>query len=170
MKKNLILLGMMGVGKSTIAKILAKKLKFKLLDTDKLIEKKNKMKIIEIFNLKGEKFFRDEEEFIVNETIKNNPYFSVVALGGGAFLNKKNRSNILSNGVSFWLDNNLDALFLRLKKSYKRPLLKENGKKILEETYKKRKAIYKLANYKINCNKLKLSEICSKILNYYEKK
>ena len=169
MKKNLILLGMMGVGKSTIAKMLAKKLKFKLLDTDNLIEKKNKMKIIEIFSLKGEKFFRDQEELVIIETIKNNPNNSIFALGGGAFLNKKIRSDVLKNAVSFWLDINLNTLFLRLKKSYKRPLFSENEKKILEKTYRDRKSIYKLANYKINCNNLKLGDICNKILNHYEK-
>ena len=75
----------------------------------------------------------------------------------------------ITNGISFWLDNNLNALFLRLKKSYKRPLFKENEKKTLEKTYRDRKSVYKLANYKINCNNLKLGDICNKILNHYEK-
>ena len=64
MKKNLVLLGMMGTGKSTIGKILAKKLGFKHIDTDKLIEKKNKMKINKMFEMKGENFFRNEEEIL----------------------------------------------------------------------------------------------------------
>ena len=70
MKKNLILLGMMGVGKTTIGKILAKKLKLEFIDTDANIEKENSMSINDIFEQKGEKFFRTEEERIVLKYLK----------------------------------------------------------------------------------------------------
>ena len=87
MKKNLVLLGMMGVGKSTLGKIVAKKLDLKFVDTDLNIEKKWSMKIWEIFQNMGENFFRIEEEKEVLECLKKNK--TVLALGGGAFLNKK---------------------------------------------------------------------------------
>ena len=83
MKKNLVLLGMMGVGKTTLGKIVSKKINLKFIDTDSNIEKKHEMKISEIFKEKGEKFFRLEEEKEVLESLKE--INSVIALGGGAF-------------------------------------------------------------------------------------
>ena len=101
MKKNLVLLGMMGTGKSTIGKILAKKLGFKHIDTDKLIEKKNKMKINKMFEMKGENFFRNEEEKIVIESLVKNSTSTIISLGGGAFLNETIRSHVISDSISF---------------------------------------------------------------------
>ncbi len=168
MAKNLILLGMMGAGKSTIGKILAQKLKFRLLDTDKLIEKKNLMTISEIFKKKGEDFFRDQEEKIVMDCLNGKD--KVISLGGGAFINKKIRDTVLLSGVSFFLNVDLKILCLRLEKSKKRPLL--TGKKLktnLSNIIQNRQAIYKLANHKINCNNLKPDEIADQIINRYEK-
>ena len=85
MKKNLILVGMMGVGKTTLGKIVAKKNGFEFIDTDLNIEKKNSMTIKEIFEQKGEKFFRAEEEKEVLESLKKTN--AVIALGGGSFIN-----------------------------------------------------------------------------------
>ena len=93
-KKNLVLLGMMGVGKTIIGKYVARRLKINFFDIDKLIEKKNEMKITEIFKTKGETYFRKEEEFI---TIKYlNKKRSIIYLGGGGFINVKIRKKVLS--------------------------------------------------------------------------
>ena len=97
-KKNLVLLGMMGVGKSTLGKIIAKKLNLKFIDIDVNIEKKFSMEIWEIFKNKGENFFRDEEEKEVLESLKNNE--SVIALGGGAFMNANIRNLVVLNRKS----------------------------------------------------------------------
>ena len=168
MAKNLILLGMMGAGKSTIGKILAKKLKFRLFDTDKLIEKKNLMTISEIFKKKGEDFFRDQEEKIVMGCLNGKD--KIISLGGGAFINQKIRDTVLLSGVSFFLDVDLKTLCLRLEKSKKRPLLTEKDlKKNLSNLIQSRQTIYKLANHKINCNNLKPYEIADQIINRYEK-
>tara|TARA_B100000029_G_scaffold502037_1_gene576598 strand:+ start:573 stop:1085 length:513 start_codon:yes stop_codon:yes gene_type:complete len=166
-KKNLVLLGMMGVGKSTLGKIIAKKQGFEFIDTDRKIEEKCSMKISEIFRKKGEKFFRLEEEKEVLKCLKKNN--CVIALGGGAFLNNIVRSNILKNTVSVWLDSNLSTLNRRTQWSKKRPLLNkgDNYKKIIE-LYAERKNIYKLADYKINCNNLSKEKISKKIIEYYE--
>ena len=86
MKKNLVLIGMMGSGKSTIGRILANKTKLKFLDIDRLIENENNLKITEIFKNKGENFFRNVEEKISVKALNSNK--NVIALGGGAFLNK----------------------------------------------------------------------------------
>jgi len=168
MAKNLILLGMMGVGKSTIGKILAQKLKFDLLDTDKLIEKKNLMRISEIFKKKGEDFFRDQEEKISIGCL--NGRNKIISLGGGAFMNKKIRDTVLLNGVSFFLDLDLKILCSRLEKSKKRPLLTgKNLKANLSSIIQRRQPIYKLANHKINCNNLKPHEIADEIITRHEK-
>ena len=97
MKKNLILLGMMGVGKSTLGKIAAKKQGLKFIDTDLNIEKKCSMKITEIFKKKGEDFFRLQEEREVLESLKKSK--CIIALGGGAFMNKSIRNIILKNSM-----------------------------------------------------------------------
>ena len=167
MKKNLVLLGMMGVGKSTLGKIVAKKLDLKFVDTDLNIEKKWSMKIWEIFQNMGENFFRIEEEKEVLECLKKNK--TVLALGGGAFMNKNIRNSILKNSLSFWLDLNLKIINKRIKWNNKRPLLKqEDSEERIKKLYSERKNIYKLAKYKINCNNLSKEDIAKKIIFFYE--
>ena len=167
MKKNLVLLGMMGVGKSTLGKIVAKKLNLKFVDTDLNIEKKWSMKISEIFENKGEDFFRIEEEKEVLKLLgKTN---SVIALGGGAFINNTLRDNILKTSVSIWLDGDLNILSKRIKWNKKRPLLNhQNTEEIIKRLHSERKNIYKLAKYKINCDKISKGKIVEKIIFFYE--
>ena len=157
----------MGVGKSTLGKIIAKKLNLKFIDTDLNIEKKWSMKIWQIFENIGESFFRIEEEKEVLECLKKKN--TVLALGGGAFMNKDIRNLILKNSLSFWLDLNLKTITQRVKWNKKRPLLKQqNVEEIIKKLYSKRKNIYKLAKYKINCNKMAKEEIAEKIIFFYE--
>ena len=168
MKKNLVLLGMMAVGKTTLGKIVAKKQELEFIDIDASIEKKNSMAIKEIFKKKGEKFFRMEEEKEVLKSLKKNN--CVITLGGGAFMNKTIRENILKNTISIWLDVDIKTLNKRVKWNQKRPLLKEeNNQKKLTELYAERKNIYKLANHKIGCDKLSKENITEKIIALYEK-
>ena len=168
MRKNLVLLGMMGVGKTTLGKIVAKKIGLKFIDTDANIEENCSMKISEIFKRKGEKFFRLEENEEVLKSLKESN--SVIALGGGAFINKTIRDNVLKSAVSIWLDVDLKDLNKRIKWNNKRPLLnEENNLKKINKLYDERKNIYKLANYKINCDDLSRENIIKKIIVYYEK-
>ena len=168
MKKNLVLLGMMAVGKTTLAKIVAKKQKLEFIDIDKNIEKKNSIKISEIFDKKGEAFFRIEEEKEVLKSLKKNN--CVIALGGGAFINKTIREDVLKNAISVWLDVSIKTLNERVKWNQKRPLLKKDvNAKILKELYDKRKKIYKLANHKIICDKLNKEKLAKKIIALYGK-
>tara|TARA_B110000003_G_C16554430_1_gene497904 strand:- start:352 stop:861 length:510 start_codon:yes stop_codon:yes gene_type:complete len=168
-KKNLVLVGMMGVGKSSIGKIVAKKQGLTFIDTDSNVEKKLSMKISDIFKKKGEKFFRQQEEKEVLESLKKNG--CLIALGGGAFMEKKVRDRILKNTVSIWLDINLKTINKRIKWNKKRPLLQgEDTQLVINKIYAERKSIYNLAKYKINCNDLKKESIVKKIISYYEKK
>ena len=167
MKKNLVLLGMMGVGKSTLGKVVAKKQELKFIDTDTIIEKKHSMKIAEIFEKKGEKFFRAEEEKEVLKSLKREN--CIIALGGGAFLNDKIRDDILKSAISIWLDTDIKTLQKRVKWNEKRPLLKKNNSyKMIKKIYLERKKIYKLANYKIKCDKMNKSDLIKKIILLYE--
>jgi len=167
-KKNLVLLGMMAVGKTTLGKIVAKNQCLKFIDTDAMIENKNSMTVKEIFELKGEKFFRMEEKKEVLKLLKNND--CVIALGGGAFMDKTLRESILKNTISIWLDLNIKTLNKRSTWTQKRPLLKkEDNQKKLNELYSQRKNIYKLANHKIICDKMSKQDIVKKIITLYEK-
>ena len=159
---------MMGVGKSTLGKIVAKKLNLKFVDIDLNIEKKWSMKIWEIFKNKGEDFFRIEEEKEVLECLKKNK--TVLALGGGAFINKRIRNSVLKNSLSLWLDINHKTINKRVKWNKKRPLLnKENSQKKIKQLYSERKDIYELANHKINCDYLEKEDVAKKIIDFYEK-
>jgi len=166
--KNLTLTGMMGVGKTTIGKILAKKLDYKFIDVDKLIEDKEGLSISFIFKNKSESYFRKvENEMTFAELKKDN---SVISLGGGAFLNSSIRRIAKKHSVSFWLDVPVDELIKRLKKSKKRPLLlKKNISEEIKKIYFGRKKFYNEADYRIRCNSLRSEEIAKKILNLYEK-
>ena len=159
---------MMGVGKSTIGKILAKKLNYNFIDIDNLIENKEGLSINLIFKNNGEDYFRKiENDITLSELKKNN---SVISLGGGAFLNNAIRKSVKKLSISFWLDIQIDELVKRLKKNNKRPLLfKKNTSETVKKIYFERKKIYNEADYRIICDSLKSEEIARKILNLYEK-
>ena len=168
MKKNLVSLGMMSVGKTTLGKIVAKKQGLEFVDTDVNIEEKCSMKISEIFKKKGEKFFRQEEEKEVLESLNKSE--CIIALGGGAFMEKTVRDKILKDSVSIWLELNLKTLNKRTKWNIKRPLLdRKDNKKKINKLYARRKNIYKLSKYKINCNNLNKENIAKKIIDFHEK-
>ena len=167
MKKNLVLLGMMGVGKSTLGKMVAEEYNFEFIDTDTIIEEKNLMNINEIFQKKGEQFFRQQEEKEILNVLKRKN--CIIALGGGAFINKKIRDQVLNETVSIWLDIDIKILIKRVEQNKKRPLLRENDNLTkLKELYEERKEIYKLANYKIECDSLNKKDITKKIINLYD--
>ena len=165
--KNLVLIGMMGSGKSTLGYLIAKKLDVLFIDIDRKIEEIEKMSISKIFKKHGEKYFRIIEEKITSEILKKNSR-CVVSLGGGAFLNKIIRKEILLNHLSFWLNWDNQILANRIKNSAKRPLVSNLTKNDLITMSEKRSNIYSKAMYKINCNNLTKNEIVDEIINRYE--
>ncbi len=166
-KKNLVLLGMMGSGKSTLGYLISKKLNRKLIDIDKIIEKNLNMPVAQIFEEEGEKFFRNEEEKVTLKYLSDTN--SVIALGGGSFLNNKIREEALKSSVTFWLNWKTSVLFSRIKNSKKRPIAFNLNNREITELVQKRSLIYSKAKFKINCNKLKKTEIVNKIIKLYEK-
>ena len=165
-KKNLILIGMMGSGKSTIGSLISKKLNIKFIDIDNVLENDSKMKIAEIFEKKGENFFRNLEEKITLKSL--NSTNSVISLGGGGFINEKIRKEVLKNNFSFWLNCDTQTLLNRIKNSKKRPIAFNLSDDELTELIEKRAKIYSKAQFKINCHKLTKTEIVKKILKIYE--
>jgi len=166
-KKNLVLIGMMGSGKSTIGSVLAQKLKYEFIDIDNKIEEIEKLTISEIFEQKGEDYFRKIEEKISNTLIVGNK--KVVSLGGGGFINKNIQKNILTNNISFWLNWKNSTIINRIKNNKKRPLVTSLDEKELKKLIKLRNQVYVRANYKVDCENLTKNEVIEKIKEIYEK-
>ncbi len=165
-KENLVFLGMMGSGKTSIGQIVSQKIKCEFFDIDQEIEKKLKMKIAKIFATKGEDYFRKiEEETTLRILQKKN---GVISLGGGAFLNDNIKKEVLKKHLSFWLNWKPQTLIKRIQNSKKRPLALNATKNELFELIEKRSSIYSKALYKIDCDDCSKNEIVDKILNLYE--
>ena len=167
LKKNLVLLGMMGSGKSTIGYLLSKNLNLEFYDIDSIIEKQDGRKIAKIFNTEGEDFFRKLEEKVSIKILKLKN--KVISLGGGAFLNENIRKEVLSNNVSFWLNWKDNTLINRIKRNNKRPIINNSNENEIKKLISERLKIYSMADFKINCEKFTKNEITRKILDIYEK-
>ena len=165
-KENLVFLGMMGSGKSSIGSIVSKKLNIDFIDIDLEIEKKIGMSISRIFEYKGEKYFRQIEELITLKFLKKSK--ALISLGGGAFLNNRIKKEVLNNHISFWLNWDVKTLIDRIKSSRKRPIANKSTISEIEELIKKRSIIYSKAMYKIDCENLTKSEIVKKVIEIYE--
>ena len=165
-KENLVLLGMMGSGKSSVGLLIAKKLKLDFIDIDKEIENELKISIKKIFETKGEDYFRKFEEKTTLKKLKLNSV--VISLGGGAFTNANIRKDVLKNHLSFWLNWSNEILLNRIKDSKKRPLAFNSTDNELIDLIKKRSNIYSKALYEIKCDKLSKNEIMKNILEIYE--
>ena len=153
---------MMASGKSTIGRLLAKKLNLKFFDTDFIIEKKVKMRIFEIFQKKGEPYFRNlEKKIILNLLNKNN---CVISLGGGAFINETVRKVAQKDNATIWLNWNLKTLIDRIKKNNKRPVASNLSNNELKDLLINRSKIYSKAKYKIDCENMTKTEIIDKII------
>ena len=165
-KENLVFLGMMGSGKSSIGFMVAKKLKLNFIDIDNEIEKELGKKITDIFEENGEDFFRKVEEKITLKNLKLSS--SVISLGGGAFINRNIRKEVLKNHLSFWLNWNNKILLNRIKNSKKRPLAINLTDSEIINLIQKRSNIYAKALFEIKCDNLSKNEVVNKIIKIYE--
>ena len=165
-KKNLVFLGMMGSGKSSIGSLIAKKLQLNFIDIDNVIENELGLSIKKIFEIKGENYFRKFEEKTTLKKLKSSS--TVISLGGGAFSNKEIRKEVIKNHISFWLNWSNYILLNRIKNSKKRPLAFNSSENEIIDLIKKRSNIYSKALYKIECDNLTKKEIVKEILKIYE--
>ncbi len=145
---SLVLVGLMGVGKSTIGRRLATRLGLPFIDADDEIERAAGMSVQEIFDTYGEPQFRDGERRVIARLIDGNP--KVIATGGGAFVNEETRKLILEKAVAIWLDANIDILVERVSRREGRPLLKgRNARDVLMQLAQDRAPYYSQAPIRV---------------------
>ncbi|EEB85484.1 shikimate kinase [Roseobacter sp. GAI101] len=150
LKKTVVLVGMMGAGKTAVGRALALKLGVPFLDSDHEIEAAANLTVPEIFERDGEPFFRKRESEVIARLLDEAP--GILSTGGGAFLAQVNRSNISTKGVSVWLDADLDLLWNRVRHRATRPLLRTpDPRATLAEIFEARVPIYKLADLSVAC-------------------
>ncbi|RCW49471.1 shikimate kinase [Paenibacillus prosopidis] len=164
-EKNIILIGFMGVGKTTIGIHIAKKLNRDFIDVDQEIEKQYDMPVTQIFKTMGEQKFRQmEKEFIVD--LCCNSRLKIISLGGGAFLQEEIRNVCLSTSIVFFLDLSFnlwkDRLHLLMDN---RPVLQNKTLEEIEQLYYSRQGIYALNHSKVNTDYLKPEEVADNILH-----
>ena len=168
--KNIVLVGMMGAGKTTIGELLATKLNRELKDIDRVIEQEQKKSIIEIFTDDGEEAFRQLE----SETIEKFSNMSnlIISTGGGVLEKANNLSNLQKNGIIIYLKADIEELFKRVKNETQRPLLKEQDPlEVIKKLIKKRKKFYLMADITIitdNKSPEKITEEIIKAIKNYE--
>ena len=146
--KTVVMVGMMGAGKTAVGRALAARLDVPFLDSDAEIEAAANMTIPEIFERDGEPFFRDKETRVIERLLTEAP--GVLSTGGGAFLAEKNRTNISAKGVSVCLVADLEVLWNRVKHKDTRPLLRSSDPRAtLTALYETRMPIYGKADLKV---------------------
>ena len=164
---NIVLVGFMGTGKSTVGRVIAQKLEFHFIDTDDVIEQTSKAKISDIFAEHGEDYFRDLESQAVKSValMKNQ----VVATGGGVVLRSSNIDLLRTGGPIFCLNATPKAIWDRVRSSRSRPLLRgpEPLKKI-ETLLDKRAPYYALADHQIETTGVSVDRVADEIISYIE--
>ena len=149
--KPIVLVGLMGVGKSTVGRRLAQRLALPFVDADTEIEVAAGMAIADIFETFGEAYFRDGERRVIARLLDGTP--KVVATGGGAFINDETRALILETGLAVWLDAPPEILVERVGRRDTRPLLKNRDPaKVLAELAEVRNPIYATAPIRVASN------------------
>lgn len=144
--RPVVLVGMMGVGKSSVGKRLAAVLECPFIDADEEIEKAAQMSIPEIFDTYGEAQFRDGERRVIARLMADDGTRKVIATGGGAFCNAETRAMILDKGIAVWLDSDVDTLVERTGRKDNRPLLRDGDpREILGRLREERREHYSLA-------------------------
>ena len=143
--RSVVLVGMMGSGKTAVGRALSTRLGVPFLDSDAAIEEAAKATIAEIFARDGEPFFRDREAEVIARLLAGPP--AIVSTGGGAYMAERNRNAISEKGVALWLDADLDLLWERVRHKDTRPLLRTSDPRgTLAGLYEKRVPIYRLAD------------------------
>ena len=160
---NIYLIGLMGSGKTTLGKSLAKKLNRPFIDTDQLIEQKSGVDVSLIFEFEGEMGFRERETKLLSEIALKKD--QIISTGGGIILSKYNRDIIANSGIIFYLKTQPAELVMRLQNDKTRPLLKgTNVKEKLNKLYAERSALYEMtADYVIETKNKRIAQIVTHI-------
>jgi len=160
--KNIILVGFMGTGKTAVGKALAKRLGMKFVDIDDVIEEREGMNISDIFEKKGEPYFRSAEKRVVKEVSAKSGL--VVAAGGGTVIDEENVRNFKVNGAVFCLVATAETILERTKGHMHRPLLNvSDPKEKIIELLAKRAEYYARADYRVDTTDLSVEQVAEKI-------
>jgi shikimate kinase len=166
--ENIYLIGLMGAGKTTIGRQLAKALKLPFYDSDKAIEESTGVDIPTIFEFEGEEGFRDREQKMIQKLTQLQGI--VLATGGGAILREENRTSLKDNGYVVYLQCPVDRILERTRRDTQRPLLRtDNPKERLQQLFEQRQPLYlSCADFKIDTGVLKSKTVVSRILEEYK--
>jgi len=166
---NIVLVGMMGAGKSYIGAKLAKLLvHFTYVDTDEIIEKNTELTVSEIFESKGEEYFRKLESDVIKKVSSQKN--QIISIGGGAFTKSENIKSLKGNSLTFYLKAPASELFNRIKDETHRPLLSNDFSQLtVESLLNKRQKYYMQADFIIDTNQMPAYAILDTILGEYEK-
>lgn len=160
--KHVVLTGFMAAGKTAVGKRLARRLGFDFIDTDQLVEQSAGMSVADVFARFGEAEFRDRERRVIAELAPRKP--SVIATGGGAFVDESNRRNLKALGVTVCLVVSLDTVLERVKRNEARPLARgENAREQLESLYESRKLAYGKADVLVETDGLSVEQAVARV-------
>ncbi|MGY4568170.1 MULTISPECIES: shikimate kinase [Bradyrhizobium] len=163
-ERPIVLVGMMGAGKSSIGCKLSNMLGLDFVDSDKVIETKAGKEINEIFKDHGEQYFRDMEEREILQLLERGPI--VLATGGGAFMSEKIRDRTREKGISIWINTDLDTITKRLAKDTARPLLQtDNPEETIKEMVHERASVYQMADLKLDPTVRKINKNAGALLD-----
>ncbi|KAF3977808.1 MAG: shikimate kinase AroK [Methylococcales symbiont of Iophon sp. n. MRB-2018] len=166
--ENIYLIGLMGAGKTTIGRQLAKSLQLPFYDSDKAIEEQTGVDIATIFEYEGEKGFRTREQKMINELTQLSGI--VLATGGGAILKESNRQVLKNNGFIVYLQCSVDKILQRTKRDRQRPLLcTDDPRKTIETLFAERECFYlSCSDFQIETSSMESKEVVQKVLNEYQ--
>ena len=158
------LVGFMGSGKTTVARALAKRLRWELVDIDELIEQQERETVSAVFAKRGEPYFRQAERAVLAGQVSRR--FAVVATGGGTFVDPQNRAVINGDGLSVWLDVPFDRLVSRVPADGRRPLAADRAE--FERLYLTRRAAYEQATLRIDASRSPIGGIVEQLVDWLE--
>lgn len=164
LNKTVVLVGMMGAGKTAVGRAVAARLGVPFLDSDAEIEAAANLSVPEIFQRDGEAFFRKRESEVIARLLKQER--CILSTGGGAFLAESNREMISRDGVSLWLNADLPLLWQRVRHKESRPLLRTpNPYATLAEIYRARVPVYEKADISVTCQpSLSIEAMASRVI------
>jgi shikimate kinase len=163
-RRSIVLVGMMGAGKSSIGRRVALRLGIPFIDADAEIEKAAGMSISDIFAIRGEAEFRAGETRVIARLLESGP--QVLATGGGAFVNSETRAAVAAKGISIWLKADFDVLLKRIRRRHDRPLLKtEDPGATLRKLMQERDPIYALADLTVQSRDVLHDRIVDEIVS-----
>jgi shikimate kinase len=166
--RPIVLVGLMGAGKSSIGRRLAEKLEIPFVDADHEIEVAADKTIPEIFNDHGEAYFREGERRVISRLIENGA--QILSTGGGAFINEETRQNIHAHGISVWLKAELPLLMKRVMKRADRPLLQtEDPEAVMQKLMDQRYPVYATADVTIESRDVQHTQMVNEVIRVLAK-